>query len=87
MSWRQIVEVMAAAPPDYSLINPFDAHKIEDFNIWFIGIGIFTRIYSTNAFQNRQGFNAAAKTPHEARMGGILGEWRGYAQWPPPAHF
>lgn len=80
VSWRQIVEVMAAAPRDYSLINPFDAGKIEDFNIWFIAIGLFIRIYSTNAFQNRQGFNAAAKTPHEARMGGILGEWRSYAR-------
>jgi SSS family solute:Na+ symporter len=81
VSWRQIVEVMAASPAEYSLINPFDAGKIEDFNIWFIAIGIFTRIYSTNAFQNRQGFSAAARTPHEARMGGILGEWRGYARF------
>ena len=39
-------------------------------------MGLALRIYSTNAFQNRQGFNAAARTPHEARMGGILGEWR-----------
>ena len=80
VSWSQIVEVMATAPPHKSLINPFDAGEIQDFNIWFIAIGLFTRIYSTNAFQNRQGFNAAARTPHEARMGGILGEWRGYAR-------
>jgi Na+/proline symporter len=81
VSWSQIVEVMAAAPKDHSLINPFDTGEIKDFNVWFIAIGLFIRIYSTNAFQNRQGFNAAAKTPHEARMGGILGEWRGYARF------
>ncbi len=80
VSWSQIVEVMAMSPPNKSLINPFDTSEIADFNIWFIAIGLFTRIYSTNAFQNRQGFNAAARTPHEARMGGILGEWRTYAR-------
>jgi SSS family solute:Na+ symporter len=81
VSWRQIVEVMANAPKGHSLINPFDTGEIQDFNVWFIAMGLFTRIYSTNAFQNRQGFNAAAKTPHEARMGGVLGEWRGYARF------
>lgn len=80
VSWSQIVEVMAAAPKDYSLINPFDAKKIEDFNIWYIAIALFARVYGTNAFQNRQGFSAAARTPHEARMGGILAEWRIYAR-------
>jgi SSS family solute:Na+ symporter len=30
--------------------------------------------------QNRQGFNASALTPHESRMGGVLGQWRMYAR-------
>src|SRR5881392_274680 len=43
-------------------------------------MGAFTRIYTTMAMQHKQGFNSAARTPHESRMGGILGEWRGQAR-------
>jgi SSS family solute:Na+ symporter len=81
VSWPQVVHVMAEAPPGKSMINPFDTAGVADFNIWFIAMGLFIRIYSTNAFQNRQGFNAAARTPHEARMGGVLGEWRNYSRF------
>jgi SSS family solute:Na+ symporter len=80
VSWTQIVQVMEAAPPGHSLIDPFDTGKVPDFNIWFIAMGLFIRIYSTSAFQGKQGFNSAARTPHEQRMGGVLGEWRGYAR-------
>ena len=31
------------------------------------------------AWQNQHAFNASGATPHEARMGGILGTWRGFA--------
>jgi solute:Na+ symporter, SSS family len=78
--WHHIVEVMASAPPGKSFMNPLDAGKVHDFNLWFILMGIFTRIYSTMASQQqRQGFYSAARTPHESRMGTVLGEWRGYA--------
>src|SRR5438067_2073413 len=36
VSWSQIIDVMKAAPPKESLINPFDAGKVADFNIWFV---------------------------------------------------
>jgi SSS family solute:Na+ symporter len=42
-------------------------------------IGLFTGVYSYMAWQGNQGFNASALNPHEARMGRILGQWRGYA--------
>lgn len=78
--WGQIVEVMNAAPKGESLINPFDAHKVSDFNIWFVMMSVFIRLYSTMAMQNKQGFNSAARTAHESRMGGVLAEWRGQAR-------
>src|SRR5207237_5084222 len=80
VSWSQIIDVMKAAPPKESLINPFDAGKVADFNFWFVLTSVFIRIYSTMAMQNKQGFNSAARTAHESRMGGILGEWRGQAR-------
>jgi SSS family solute:Na+ symporter len=80
VSWRHIVEVMSAAPAGQSPINPFDTSLVKDFNIWFIVMAICTRIYSTMAMQQKQGFSSAARTPHESRMGGVLGEWRSYAR-------
>ncbi len=80
VGWHRIVDVLAAAPAGYSPMNPFDAEKVKDFNFYFILMGLFIRIYITGAFQGRQGFTAAARTPHEGRMGGVLGEWRGYAR-------
>lgn len=80
VSWSQVMEVMAASPPKKSLINPFDSSDVPDFNIWFVAMAVINRIYTTMASQNKQGFNAAARTAHESRMGGVLGEWRSYAR-------
>ncbi|MGC4032940.1 MAG: hypothetical protein QM754_14625 [Tepidisphaeraceae bacterium] len=80
VGWHHIVDVMSATPPSKSLINPFDAHDVEDFNIWFAIMALLMSIYTTMALQNKQGFNSAARTPHESRMGHVLGHWRGYAR-------
>jgi SSS family solute:Na+ symporter len=78
--WSQIVQVMSGSPVNKSLINPFDARDVEDFNVWYAAMALLISIYTTMASQNKQGFNAAARTPHESRMGGVLGYWRGYAR-------
>jgi SSS family solute:Na+ symporter len=80
VSWPQVMQVMETNPPGRSMINPFDAGKVEDFNLAFVLMVLATRIYGTMALQNKQGFNAAARSAHESRMGGVLGEWRGYAR-------
>jgi SSS family solute:Na+ symporter len=78
--WHFVAGVMTSQPPGHSFVNPLDASKVRDFNMWFILMGMFTRVYSTMASQQqRQGFYSAAKTPHESRMGQVLGEWRTYA--------
>jgi SSS family solute:Na+ symporter len=78
--WHYVADVMTSQPPGHSFVNPLDASKVRDFNMWFILMGMFTRVYSTMASQQqRQGFYSAAKTPHESRMGQVLGEWRTYA--------
>ncbi len=78
--WSQAYDVLSNHEAGKSQLNPFDADKVQDFNIWFVAIGLFMFGYSRLAFQNRQGFQAAARTPHEARMADVLGNWRSYAR-------
>ena len=80
VSWDQIAEALSMAPAGASQVNPFDCSKIPDFNIWYFMIGIFMTFYNRGAWQGSMGYAAAAKTPHEGKMAGILGTWRGLAQ-------
>jgi len=66
--------------PGKSMLNPFDTAKVENFNIWFYLIGMFTAFYGYYAWQGAQGFFSSAKTPHEAKMGAIIGGWRAIPQ-------
>ena len=76
-SWHQISDTLLSAPTDQSLVNPFRTSGVKDFNIWFALIGLFAGVYGANAWQGTAGFNGAAASPHEQKMGGILGSWRG----------
>ena len=82
ITWPEVVQVMAnpAQGPGYSHLDPFDASEVEDFNFWFIVMSMLLSVYTTMALQNKQGFNSAARTPHESRMGHVLGHWRTYAR-------
>lgn len=77
VKWNDVCEVLVSAPPNASLINPFKTSGVKDFNFWYYAIALVGSFYGTMAWQGSQGFNACAKNPHEARMGSILGQWRG----------
>lgn len=77
-SWNDIATTLSNRPAGQSMFNPFDTSQVRDFNVWYILIGIVVGIYGTRAWQGNQGFNSSARTPHEARMGGVLALWRGY---------
>ncbi|MGC4031121.1 MAG: hypothetical protein QM754_05160 [Tepidisphaeraceae bacterium] len=77
--WTATRHMLLDRPPGKSLVNPFDSFALEDFNIWYVLIGIFFLLYRTIAWQNQHAFNSSAATPHEARMGSVLGRWRGFA--------
>ncbi len=74
--WSEIASVLVVRPEGHSMVNPFDIGKAADFNIWYILMGIFVTTYGTMAWQNASAYNSAALTPHESRMGGLLGRWR-----------
>lgn len=76
-SWSAIAATLQTAPEGKSLINPFDQGGISDFNVWFFMIFAFKLFYNRLGWQGTQGYNCAAKSPHEAKMAGILAEWRG----------
>ena len=63
-------------PAGHSLINPFKLGNEARFNIWYWIISVVVIIYGMRAWQGDQGYNAAARTPHEARMANILNGWR-----------
>jgi SSS family solute:Na+ symporter len=74
--WSQVMDVLRNVPAGYSMINPFDAHKVEDFNFWFMAMTLVLSTYGTMAFQNASAYNAAARTPHESRIGAMLARLR-----------
>lgn len=78
-TWPQIHHVLLAQPEGQSLVNPFDTGGTEDFNLWYVLMLACLNIYGTMAWQNSHAFNSSAATPHDARMGGILGRWRYFA--------
>jgi len=75
MDWHDMMGVLQTAPPGQSLVVPTDSGG-HGFNMWFFLINLLMAFYTTMAWQGSQGFDAAARTPHEARMAGILAEWR-----------
>ncbi len=76
-SLTQFKEVMLARGPGLSFLDPFDTGKLTDFNILFVLIGIFSSVYSRMAWQGAQAYNCSAASPHEQKMGAVLGTWRG----------
>jgi SSS family solute:Na+ symporter len=74
--WQHIITSLKTVPADASMINPFKSTAVEGFNIGYFLIVAFSMIYGWKAWQGTQGFSAAAKNPHEAKMAGIIGMWR-----------
>lgn len=63
-----------------SLVNPFQSGSIRDFNPWFFVISIVAGFYNIGCWLGSQGFQVAARTPHENKMAALLGPWRGLSQ-------
>jgi SSS family solute:Na+ symporter len=76
MNWPLISSTLAKAPENSSLMHPFRTADVSDFNVWYYLIGAFGMFYTQLAWQGSQGFNSAARTAHEARMGKTLGAMR-----------
>jgi len=76
-SWHQMSGAMLDRPVGRSMLDPFDTGKLTDFNVFYVIVGILSSVYSMMAWQGTSAFNCSAASPHEQKMGGILGRWRG----------
>lgn len=81
VDWSQIGEAVNQAPENASLVNPFKATEVQDFNIWFFFIGMFGLVYTKMAWQGNSSVSVAAKSAHEAKMADVLTNWRLIPQW------
>lgn len=80
VSWEQVLSALGTAPADASLLNPFRTSQVEDFNFWYFLIGTVGVVYVVMSWQGAQGYNASAKSAHEAKMGAVLSNWRSIPQ-------
>lgn len=74
----KVFDGLMMAQPGKSLLNPFDMGKSDFSPIYFL-IGVFSMVFNRLAWQGSQGYQVSAKTPHEAKMAGILGSYRTWA--------
>ena len=75
--WNTIIQtLMDNSSAEASRINPFHTSKVDGFNYFYFLISMVGMIYSFKSWQGSQGYNSSAKSAHEAKMAGILGEWR-----------
>ncbi len=76
VDWSQILQALATAPENASLLNPFNTSQVEDFNFWFFLIGTIGVVYVVMSWQGPQAYNASARNAHEAKMGQVLTNYR-----------
>jgi SSS family solute:Na+ symporter len=79
--WSQIAEALAMAPKDASMVNALQISGNKHFDVWFYMIDFFGIIYAYNAWQGGGAYHCSAKTPHEAKMGRVLGQIRTSVGW------
>lgn len=75
-SSNQFFDVMGNRPMMQSFFNPFQTSAMQDFNVLFVLMGLFGTVYSRMSWQGNQGYYCAGRTPHEQKMGSVLGAWR-----------
>lgn len=81
VDWNQIVEAaIQFAPEDASLLNPAKTSKTDNFNLTFFLIQAFGSFYAFMAWQGSQGYYSSARSPHDARMGRVVGQLRNITQ-------
>lgn len=79
IDWTQITEALSQAPPGKSMIHPMHSASQTNFNVWFYVISMVSIFYHVLSAQGSAGYACSAKSPHEAKMAKILGQWQGYA--------
>ena len=76
-SWfGEITPVMVDRADGESFINPYDVENLRDFNLFALFSSLVCRPFTTAVWYGN-GTSGAGRTPHEQKMAGMLGTWRG----------
>ncbi len=76
-SWNsEMIPVMLDRAAGESFLNPYDIKQLRDFNIFMVILTVVTSIIHRASWIGA-GYSTAAKSPHEQKMAGLLGTWRG----------
>ena len=77
-SWTgEMAPSLMCRAPGESFLNPYDTENLRDFNLFYVLCGIVTVFLNRMSWGGSSGYNGAAKSAHEAKMGALLGSWRG----------
>ena len=75
-SWGdEIVPVMMDRSKNESFLNPYEISELRDFNLFFLGVSCFQMVLHYGSWITCS--SSAAKSPHEQKMAGLLGTFRG----------
>ena len=79
--WQVIVDAaIQYATVDASLLNPLKTSGTDNFNMTYFLIAAFGTFYAFMAWQGSQGYFSSARSPHDARMGRVVGQLRNITQ-------
>ena len=77
LNWHtDIAPVMADRIKGESYLNPYDVSQLRDFNIFALIVSIVNGILNRASWIGNDA-TSAGRTPHEQKMAGVLGTWRG----------
>jgi Na+/proline symporter len=73
----EIMPTMADRVPGESFINPYDISNFRDFNLFtMVIVAAYGTVMNRASWIGTASSNSA-KSPHEQKMAGLLGNWRG----------
>lgn len=76
-SWsEEIAPVLWSRVPNQSFLDPYDISQLRDFNVFAIVVTLMSSILNRGSWIGNDSSNSG-RTPHEQKMAGILGAFRG----------
>ncbi len=76
-SWNnEIIPVLTDRVVNQSFLDPYDISELRDFNLFMVGFSLISTVNNRASWLGA-GNSSSAKSPHEQKMAGLLGSYRG----------